>query len=123
VTKANGSITHKLTETRGGKMLSSNLEFPIDTIAEDVYSPIVFHEEKLNSKEQNIHDKALMRAKKYLSAEAEMLESIIEVDLNGIYKKFGCTHLTPYCVKYLSLSEDWLACLYEWHERVTRCQS
>jgi hypothetical protein len=85
-------------------MLNSNLEFPLDDY--ESRSSIVFHEEKLNSREQTIHNKALLRAKKYLSAEAEMLESIIEVDLNGIYKKFGCTHLTPYCVKYLGLSED-----------------
>ena len=59
-----------------------------------------------NRTEQEIHDRALVRAKKYLAAEAELLESIIEIDRHRIFEKFGEAFITPYCVKYFALSED-----------------
>ena len=71
-----------------------------------VSSPIEFHVEELNPTSRWIHETALRRAKKYLASEAELLESIIQVDRDKTYQKFGLTHLSPYCVKYLGLSED-----------------
>jgi len=55
---------------------------------------------------QNLHDIAVDRAIKYSIAEAELLRAIVEIDQHKIYEKFDETHLTPYCVKYLNLSED-----------------
>lgn len=55
---------------------------------------------------QNLHDIAVDRATKYLIAEAELLRALVEIDRHKIYEKFDETHLTPYCVKYLNLSED-----------------
>src|SRR5665213_4029119 len=63
-------------------------------------------EVNLDSASQAIHDWAVFCAKKYLAAEAELLDSIIEIDSNKTYLKFGHTHLSPYCVEYLGLSED-----------------
>lgn len=77
-----------------------NLEF---AFAE---SPIVFKIEELNEKQRMAHERAIRRAQKYLVTEAELLESIIEVDQLKLYEKFGESYLTPYCVKYLGLSED-----------------
>jgi hypothetical protein len=67
--------------------------------------PVVFRVE-LDSSSKAIHELALLRAQKYLVAEAELLESIMDVDQHKIYIEFGETHLTPYCVKVLGLSED-----------------
>ncbi len=39
-------------------------------------------------------------------AEAELLAAIIEVDRHKLHEKFDEPYLTPYCVKYLNLSED-----------------
>jgi hypothetical protein len=55
---------------------------------------------------KQIHERALEKASKYLVAEAELLSAIIEVDRNKLYEKFAETYLTPYCVKYLKLSDD-----------------
>lgn len=55
---------------------------------------------------REIHERACRRAERYLVAEAELLESIIQIDEDRTFEKFGETHLTPYCVKYLNLSDD-----------------
>jgi hypothetical protein len=55
---------------------------------------------------RQIHEHAVAKAARYLVAEAELLSAIIEVDRSKLYEKFGETYLTPYCVKYLNLSED-----------------
>lgn len=55
---------------------------------------------------KQIHETAIAKAAKYLVAEAELLTAIMDVDRHQLYKKFDETHLTPYCVKYLKLSED-----------------
>jgi 5-methylcytosine-specific restriction endonuclease McrA len=55
---------------------------------------------------RQIHDLAVEKASKYLVAEAELLSAIIEVDRHRLYEKFDETYLTPYCVKYLKLSDD-----------------
>jgi len=78
-------------------------------------SPSVHFEiEELDSGSRAIHEqakaKAKARARKYLIAEAELLEAIMEVDRRRIYEAFGCPYLTPYCVEHLDLSEDVAAC-------------
>jgi len=77
-----------------------NLEFAFDQ------SPVVFEQKELVGINKIIHERALIRAQRYLSAEAELLESIIEIDNSRLYENFGLTYLTPYCVKFLGLSED-----------------
>jgi hypothetical protein len=77
-----------------------NLEFNFEE------SPIVFTQKELTAEKKIIHERALTRAQRYLVAEAELLESIIEADKNKLYEDFGLGYLTPYCVKHLGLSED-----------------
>lgn len=77
-----------------------NLDFTFEE------SPVVFEVEELSEKFRAVHERALRRAQKYLVSEAELLESIIEVDQLKLYEKFGESHLTPYCMKHLGLSED-----------------
>jgi hypothetical protein len=60
----------------------------------------------LDETSRQIHEHAVAKAAGYLVAEAELLSAIIEVDRARLYEKFGETYLTPYCVKYLNLSED-----------------
>jgi hypothetical protein len=60
----------------------------------------------LDEVSKRIHETAVEKADKYLVAEAELLSAIIEVDRTKLYEKFHETHLTPYCVKYLKLSDD-----------------
>lgn len=81
-------------------MFDANLEF---LIADE---PPVSFEINLDKKSEGIHERALLSSRKYLVAEAELLDAIIEVDRFKIYECFGFTHLSPYCVKYLGLSED-----------------
>ena len=83
-------------------MLNAQIEFSNT----ETTAPIISFHENLSPASQLIHDRALARAKKYLVAEADLLESIMEVDKDRIYEKWGFTHLTPYCVKYLGLSEE-----------------
>ncbi len=68
-------------------------------------TPIVF-KENLSARSTHIHKEAVTRAQRYLIAEADLLEIIIEIDKERIYEEFGLTHLTPYCIKHLGLSED-----------------
>ena len=58
-----------------------------------------------------IHDQAIECAKLYLKAERNLFSILLEVDRNKIYEDFEYTHLTPYCVKKLGLSEDIVKCL------------
>lgn len=60
----------------------------------------------LDMASKQIHEIAVEKAAKYLVAEAELLIAIVEVDRHKLYEKFDETYLTPYCVKYLKLSED-----------------
>lgn len=60
----------------------------------------------LDADSKRIHEKAVAKAKKYLIAEAELLSAIIDVDRHRTYELFEETYLTPYCVKYLNLSQD-----------------
>lgn len=75
-----------------------NLEFCLD-------AP-VFHAEELNDVERAADERAVCRAKNYLLSEAELLESIIEIDRLRIFEKFGFCYLTTYCVKHLGLDES-----------------
>jgi len=75
-----------------------NLEFCLD-------AP-VFHAEELNEIERAADSLAIRRAKNYLVSEAELLESIIEIDQLRIFEKFGFSYLTTYCVKHLRLDES-----------------
>jgi hypothetical protein len=77
-----------------------NLEF---TFAEP--PPIVFHVEELDAVLRAVYDRSIQRAQKYLVSEAELLESIIEVDQHKLYEKFGLNYLTTYCVKHMGLDE------------------
>ena len=80
-------------------MLNENFEFHFDE------APIVFKED-ISRNSSLIHNEAITRAQRYLVAEADLLEVIIEIDKEKIFEEFGLTHLTPYCVKHLGLSED-----------------
>ncbi|OYZ21422.1 MAG: hypothetical protein B7Y39_09150 [Bdellovibrio sp. 28-41-41] len=80
-------------------MFSENLDFNLNE------TPIVF-KEHVSRESLLIHQAAISRAQKYLIAEAGLLEVIIEIDNNRIYEEFGLSHLSPYCVKHLGLSED-----------------
>ena len=60
----------------------------------------------LNPLQLAIHDRAMACAKRFLVAEAELLNAIMEVDKSRLYEEFALTHLTPYCVKILGLSDD-----------------
>jgi len=62
-------------------------------------------EVKLDPRSKEIHERAVRRAKKYLVAEGELLSSILEVDKDETYRKFGEAYLTPYCEKYLGLTD------------------
>jgi hypothetical protein len=53
---------------------------------------------------------AVARSRRYRLAEADLPESIAEIDRLRIYEAFHYTHLTPYCVKELGLSEEVAAC-------------
>jgi len=77
-----------------------SLEFAFDQF------PVVFEQKELVGENRIIHERALIRAQRYLIAEAELLESIIEIDKSRLYENFGLTHLTPYCVQFLGLSEN-----------------
>jgi len=77
-----------------------NLQFSFEE------SAVVFEQKELVGEKKKIHERALFRAQRYLVAEADLLESIIEADRNRLYEDFGLAYLTPYCVKYLGLSED-----------------
>lgn len=57
-----------------------------------------------------IHERAVARARKYLVAEFALLDAIMEVDQHRVFKRFGITHLTPYCIKKLRLSQEVAAC-------------
>lgn len=72
---------------------SSAVEFQIEEIAEG-----------------SAHQHALACARRYLVAEGALLEAIAEVDRLRIYEAFHYTHLTPYCVQELGLSEEVAAC-------------
>ena len=50
-------------------------------------------------------------ATKYLKAERDLFSILLEVDKHKIYEDFEYTHLTPYCVRKLGLSEDIAKCL------------
>ncbi len=60
---------------------------------------------------QKIHEKAVHVAKFYLDCERQLLAALIKVDQEQIYKQFGYTFLTPYCVKLLKLGEELARCL------------
>lgn len=77
-------------------MLNTQFEFTIIEANKHVIS----FQENLNSFSRSIHERALMRAQRYLVAEADLLESIIEIDKDRTFEKWGLTHLTPYCVKH-----------------------
>lgn len=82
-------------------MLNDNFSFDFDGPAD----PLIIAA-PMDSKSRLIHDLALARAKKYIVAEADLLQSIMEVDHDRVFESFGFTHLTPYCVKLLGLSEE-----------------
>lgn len=65
-----------------------------------------FTNPELNGYSQLLHNQAVLSAKKYLVAEAEVLAAIMRVDKDQTYKKLNYEHLTPYCVAELRLSEE-----------------
>jgi hypothetical protein len=58
-----------------------------------------------------IHERALEKAKTYLTSERQLLSTLIEVDTDRTFELHGFTFLTPYCIKSLGLSEDIAKCL------------
>jgi hypothetical protein len=89
-------------------MLNTNLEFNVLPEFNFDNEPIasVFFSENLSVASWAIHQNALLKAKKYLIAEADLLAAICEVDRDKTYEGFGETFITPYCIKYLGLSGD-----------------
>ena len=83
-------------------MLNNQIEF----LTNEETTPVISFRENLNTHSRMIHEKALVRAQRYLIAEADLLESIIEIDKDRTFEKWGLTHLTPYCVQHLGLSEE-----------------
>jgi hypothetical protein len=55
---------------------------------------------------QKLHEKALMVAKSYLSAEADLIEILMMLDLDKGYRDFKTKSLTEYARVKLGLSED-----------------
>jgi hypothetical protein len=58
-----------------------------------------------------IHERALEKAKTYVTSERQLLSTLIEVDTDRTFELHGFTFLTPYCIKALGLSEDIAKCL------------
>jgi hypothetical protein len=87
-------------------MLNENLEFVMESDSISIESPIAFCVEDLDDRLRAIFDRVLEKAKKFLFAEAELLDAIIDVDKTRLFEKFGESHLTPFCVKYLNLSQE-----------------
>lgn len=61
---------------------------------------------KLNEKEKILHEKALLKAKKFKQSHAELLEIVMEVNQARLYEKFSLTSTFAYCMKILGLSKD-----------------
>ncbi len=93
-------------------MMNENLEFNfiekqcLNHLESDHDKPKILFKEVFSARSKLIHTEAITRAQRYLIAEAELLEIIIEVDSYKIYEELGLSHLTPYCTKHLGLSED-----------------
>jgi 5-methylcytosine-specific restriction endonuclease McrA len=87
-------------------MLNENLEFVIESDNNPIERPVAFCVENLNGRLRLVYENALAKAKKYLTAEGELLEAINEIDKTRLFEKFGESHLTPFCVKYLNLSQE-----------------
>jgi 5-methylcytosine-specific restriction endonuclease McrA len=66
---------------------------------------------QLTREEHEIYNRAVARAKNFLTAEAEMLDSIVEIDRAKLYLKFKEEFLTPFCVKHFCISEEVAATL------------
>lgn len=64
--------------------LNTNLEFDLMD-APEVQSPVTFEKLELSPKKKVIFARAVGRAKKYLASEAELLQSIIEIENEKIY--------------------------------------
>lgn len=65
-----------------------------------------FGEQKLNSSESSLHERALAAAGRFRAAQAEMLEVVREVDRVRLYARFGLGSTFAYCLEKLALSED-----------------
>ncbi len=52
-----------------------------------------------------LHDRALLRAKTFHRAEAELIDVLQEIDEHKSFLHFECTSLFDYSLKYLKLSE------------------
>jgi 5-methylcytosine-specific restriction endonuclease McrA len=57
------------------------------------------------SRHEDLHEKALSRAKAFHRAEAELLDILQELDSAKTFLHYRCTSLYDYCLKYLKLSE------------------
>ncbi len=66
---------------------------------------IKFALEPLSYPEQELHDRALQEAKRYLESEARLFKIIDEVDLSRFYLKLGYSSTFEYCLKALRLTE------------------
>jgi len=60
----------------------------------------------INTKQIKIHENALLKAKNYKRAEAELLQAIEEAERERIYLLFERNSLFQYCIKDLELTED-----------------
>jgi len=59
----------------------------------------------LQIKDQQLHERALMIARKYRACESEMIQVLQELDRTKLFKKWDCSSLFVYAVKYLGLDE------------------
>src|SRR4051812_10165098 len=67
---------------------------------------IQFEIKPLSDKEQKLHELAMFQAKRYLRDEADLLNTIIEIDRSRFYLKLDVkvNSTFAYCQKYLNLS-------------------
>ncbi len=57
-----------------------------------------------------IHIEAVDCASSYIQFERRLLGVLLTIDQDRIFETYGFTHLTPYCIKALGLSEDISKC-------------
>jgi hypothetical protein len=62
-----------------------------------------------NSNSNEIHRRAIQRAKNYRRSESELIDSLREVEDDQTFKMFHCTSLHHYALSQMGLSED-VAC-------------
>src|SRR5947209_1505354 len=60
----------------------------------------------MNTTILQLHERAVIAVKQYLTAESELIEVLMELDERRGYRDFGQSSLKEYAIKTLGLSED-----------------